>query len=160
MKVHTGIGFDTHRLVDGRRCILGGVDVPHARGLLGHSDADVLAHAVMDAMLGAIAAGDIGRLFPDSDPAFEGADSLALLSKVAELVRSRGWEISNIDATVMAEAPKLAPHIGAMRANLAAAAGIDAGDVAVKATTVEKMGSIGRGEGIGAMAVATLVKNA
>ncbi len=159
MKVHTGIGFDTHRLVEGRKCILGGVDVPHSKGLLGHSDADVLAHAIMDAMLGAIAAGDIGHLFPDNDPAFEGADSLVLLSKVAELVRSRGWEISNIDATVMAEAPKLAPHINAMRANIAKAAGIDADDVAVKATTVEKMGSIGRGEGIGAMAVATLVKN-
>lgn len=158
MKVHTGIGIDTHRLVEGRRCILGGVDIPHVKGLLGHSDADVLAHSIMDALLGAIAAGDIGHLFPDTDPAYAGADSLKLLEKVAALVRERGWEISNIDATVMAERPKLAPHIGAMRANLARAAGMDIEDVAVKATTVEKMGSIGREEGIGAVAVATVVR--
>ena len=158
MKVHTGIGIDTHRLVEGRKCILGGVDIPHTKGLLGHSDADVLAHAIMDALLGAIAASDIGHLFPDTDPAYAGADSLKLLEKVAALVRERGWEISNIDATVMAERPKLAPHIGAMRANLARAAGMDIEDVAVKATTVEKMGSIGREEGIGAVAVATVVR--
>ena len=158
MKVHTGIGIDTHRLVEGRKCILGGVDIPHTKGLLGHSDADVLAHAIMDALLGAIAASDIGHLFPDTDPAYAGADSLKLLGKVAALVRERGWEISNIDATVMAERPKLAPHIGAMRANLARAAGMDIEDVAVKATTVEKMGSIGREEGIGAVAVATVVR--
>lgn len=159
MKIHTGIGFDTHRLVEGRRCILGGVDIPHTMGLLGHSDADVLAHAVMDALLGAIAAGDIGHLFPDTDPAWAGADSLKLLERVAALVRERGWRIANLDATVLAERPKLAPHIGAMRANLARAAGIPVEDVSVKATTVEKMGSIGREEGIGAMAVATVVSD-
>ena len=156
MKIHTGIGFDTHRLVEGRRCILGGVDIPHEKGLLGHSDADVLAHAVMDALLGAIAAGDIGHLFPDTDPAWAGADSLKLLEHVAALVRERGWQIANLDATVLAERPKLAPHIDAMRANLARAAGIPVEDVAVKATTVERMGSIGREEGIGAMAIATV----
>ena len=156
MKIHTGIGFDTHRLVEGRRCILGGVDIPHEKGLLGHSDADVLAHAVMDALLGAIAAGDIGHLFPDTDPAWAGADSLKLLERVAALVRERGWQIANLDATVLAERPKLAPHIDAMRANLARAAGIPVEDVAVKATTVERMGSIGREEGIGAMAIATV----
>ena len=159
MKIHTGIGFDTHRLVEGRRCILGGVDIPHTMGLLGHSDADVLAHAVMDALLGAIAAGDIGHLFPDTDPAWAGADSLKLLERVAALVRERGWRIANLDATVLAERPKLAPHIGAMRANLARAAGIPVEDVSVKATTVEKMGSIGREEGIGAMTVATVVSD-
>ena len=158
MKIHTGIGFDAHRLVEGRRCILGGVDIPHAKGLLGHSDADVLAHAIMDALLGAIAGGDIGHLFPDTDPAFSGADSLLLLSRVAAIVRERGWDISNIDATVMAERPKLAPHIDAMRANLARAAGLPVEDVAVKATTVEKMGAIGREEGIAAMAVATVIR--
>ena len=156
MKIHTGIGFDTHRLVEGRRCILGGVDIPHEKGLLGHSDADVLAHAVMDALLGAIAAGDIGHLFPDTDPAWAGADSLKLLDHVAALVRERGWQIANLDATVLAERPKLAPHIDAMRANLARAAGIPVEDVSVKATTVERMGSIGREEGIGAMAIATV----
>lgn len=158
MKVKTGIGIDTHRLVEGRRCILGGVDIPHAKGLLGHSDADVLAHAMMDALLGAIAAGDIGHLFPDTDPAYAGADSLKLLEKVAALVRERGWEISNVDATVMAERPKLAPHILSMRENLARAAGCAVEDVAVKATTVEKMGAIGREEGIGAIAIATVVR--
>ena len=157
MKIHTGIGFDTHRLVEGRRLVLGGVEIPHERGLLGHSDADVLAHAVMDALLGTIAAGDIGHLFPDSDPAYAGADSLVLLRRVAALVRERGWRIENLDATVMAERPKLAPHIGTMRARLAEAAGLDIADVSVKATTMEKMGSIGREEGIGAMAVATVV---
>jgi 2-C-methyl-D-erythritol 2,4-cyclodiphosphate synthase len=156
MIVRTGIGFDTHRLVEGRRCILGGVDIPHEKGLLGHSDADVLAHAIMDALLGAIAAGDIGHLFPDTDPLWAGADSLALLARVAALVRERGWEISNLDATVMAERPKLAPHIDAIRENLARAAAIPVGAVSVKATTLERMGSIGREEGIGAMAVATV----
>ena len=158
MKLHTGIGFDTHRLVAGRRLVLGGVEIPHTLGLLGHSDADVLAHAIMDALLGAIAAGDIGHLFPDSDPAYEGADSLALLRRVAALVRERGWRIENIDATVMAERPKLAPHIDAMRARLSEAAGIPVEDVSVKATTMEKMGHLGREEGIGAMAVATVVQ--
>lgn len=159
MKTHTGIGFDTHRLVEGRRLVLGGVEIPHERGLLGHSDADALAHAIMDALLGAIAAGDIGHLFPDNDPAYEGADSLALLRRVAALVRERGWRIENLDATVMAERPKLAPHIGAMRARLAEAAGLDVEDVSVKATTMEKMGHLGREEGIGAMAVATVSRD-
>ena len=159
MKLHTGIGFDTHRLVEGRKLILGGVEIPHTLGLLGHSDADVLAHAIMDALLGAIAAGDIGHLFPDSDPAYEGADSLALLRRVAALVRERGWRIENIDATVMAERPKLAPHIAAMRGRLAEAAGMSVEDISVKATTLEKMGSIGREEGIGALAVATVSRD-
>lgn len=157
MKIRTGIGFDTHRLVEGRRLVLGGVEIPHARGLLGHSDADVLAHAIMDALLGAAAAGDIGHLFPDDDPAWSGADSLALLRRVVSLVRGLGWEIGNLDATVMAERPKLAPHIGAMRERLADAVGIPVGDVSVKATTLERMGAIGREEGIGALAVATLL---
>ena len=156
MKIRTGIGFDTHRLVEGRRLVLGGVGIPHGRGLLGHSDADALAHAAMDALLGAIAAGDIGHLFPDDDPAWAGADSLGLLRRVAALVRDRGWSIENLDATVMAARPKLAPHLGAMRERLAAAAGIPAADVSVKATTLERMGALGREEGIGALAIATV----
>ena len=151
-----GHGYDVHKLTEGRKLIIGGVEIPYEKGLLGHSDADVLAHAIMDAMLGALALGDIGHLFPDTDPKWSGADSLALLSQVTALVRERGWEISNIDATVMAERPKLAPHIGSMRANLARAAGVPVDAVSVKATTLEKMGSIGREEGIGAMAVATV----
>lgn len=159
MQIKTGIGLDTHRFVEGRPCILGGVTVPHTLGLLGHSDADVLAHAIMDAILGAISAGDIGQLFPDSDPIYAGANSLNMLSTVAAIARAGGWTISHVDSTVMAEQPKLAPHVYAMRQNLAKAIGIPVNDVSVKATTVEKMGSIGREEGIGALAIATVTRS-
>lgn len=151
-----GHGYDVHRLVEGRKLILGGVDVPFERGLLGHSDADVLAHAVMDALLGAAALGDIGKLFPDSDPAYEGADSLALLRRVSELLGENGYRIGNVDATVLAQRPRLAPHIPLMRERLAAAMGVDPGRVSVKATTEEGLGFTGAGEGIAAHAVALI----
>ena len=154
--MRTGIGFDTHRLVDNRKLILGGVEIAHPQGLLGHSDADVLTHAIMDALLGAIADGDIGQHFPDSDPQWAGADSLLLLKAVTERLRSKGWRIGNIDATVLAERPKLMPHIPAMREQLAQAMAIDVDAVSVKATTVEGLGAIGRREGISTMAVATV----
>ena len=158
--MRTGIGFDTHRLVEGRRLILGGVDIPHTHGLLGHSDADVLAHAVMDALLGAVADGDIGQHFPDTDPQWAGADSLALLRAVAARLAAQGWRVGNVDATVLAERPKLMAHIPAMRERLAAAMGVGVGAVSVKATTVEGLGAIGRREGISAMAVATVFPGA
>ncbi len=158
--MRTGIGFDTHRLVEGRRLILGGVDIPHTHGLLGHSDADVLAHAVMDALLGAVADGDIGQHFPDTDPQWAGADSLALLRAVAARLAAQGWRVGNVDATVLAERPKLMAHIPAMRERLAAAMGVGVGAVSVKATTVEGLGAIGRREGISAMAVATVFPDA
>ena len=148
-----GHGYDVHRLVEGRRCIIGGVDIPFEKGLLGHSDADVLLHAVMDAVLGAMAAGDIGKLFPDNDPAYKGADSLVLTRRVAEVMHERGYRLGNIDATVIAQAPKLAPHIPAMRENIAAAFGVDADRISVKATTEERLGFTGTGEGIAAHAV-------
>ncbi len=151
-----GHGYDVHRLVEGRRLILGGVEVPFEKGLLGHSDADVLAHAVMDALLGAAALGDIGKLFPDSDPAYEGADSLALLRRVARILGEHGYTIGNVDATVLAQRPKLAPHIMEMRARLADAMGTDPGRVSVKATTEEGLGFTGAGEGIAAHAVALI----
>jgi len=154
----TGIGFDTHRLVADRRLVLGGVEIPHVLGLLGHSDADVLAHAIMDALLGAAADGDIGRHFSDKDPRWKDADSMMLLACVAKRVRSLGFAIGNVDSVVMAEAPKLAPHIPAMRARLAQAMGIPVADVSVKATTVEGLGAIGRREGISAMATALIFK--
>ncbi|MBR3317539.1 MAG: 2-C-methyl-D-erythritol 2,4-cyclodiphosphate synthase [Atopobiaceae bacterium] len=153
-----GHGYDVHQFADGRRCILGGVDVPSDRGLLGHSDADVLAHAVADAVLGASRLGDIGKLFPDTDPAYEGADSLVLLARVAELVRSEGFEIVDVDSTVAVQAPKLAPYRDQMRENLAAALGLSAENVGVKATTTEGLGFVGRKEGIAAWAVALLEK--
>ena len=155
--MRTGIGFDTHRLVDNRKLILGGVEIAHPQGLLGHSDADVLTHAIMDALLGAIADGDIGQHFPDTDPQWAGADSLLLLRAVTERLRSKGWRIGNIDATVLAERPKLMPHIPAMREKLAQAMAIDVDAVSVKATTVEGLGAIGRREGISTMAVATVL---
>ncbi|MBR4317162.1 MAG: 2-C-methyl-D-erythritol 2,4-cyclodiphosphate synthase [Kiritimatiellae bacterium] len=155
--MRTGIGFDTHRLVDNRKLILGGVEIAHPQGLLGHSDADVLTHAIMDALLGAIADGDIGQHFPDTDPQWAGADSLLLLKAVTERLRSKGWRIGNIDATVLAERPKLMPHIPAMREKLAQAMAIDVDAVSVKATTVEGLGAIGRREGISTMAVATVL---
>lgn len=151
-----GHGFDVHAFAEGRRCVLGGVDVPSERGLLGHSDADVLAHALADAVLGAARLGDIGKLFPDTDPAYEGADSLVLLGHVADLVRSKGFTIEDVDCTVAAQAPKLAPHREQMRRNLAEALGVDVSQVGVKATTTERLGFVGREEGIAAWAVALL----
>ena len=149
-----GLGTDVHALAEGRRLILGGVDIPHERGLLGHSDADVLAHAVSDALLGAARAGDIGKLFPDTDPAYAGADSMRLLAEVAAHVRSLGFEIVDVDSVVTAQAPKLSPHRDAMRKNLADAMGIPVENVGVKATTSEWLGYEGREEGITAQAVA------
>lgn len=154
--MRTGIGFDTHRLVDHRKLILGGVEIEHPQGLLGHSDADVLTHAIMDALLGAIADGDIGQHFPDTDPKWAGADSLVLLKAVTERLHVKGWRIGNVDATVLAERPKLMPHIPAMREKLAQAMSIPVDAVSVKATTVEGLGAIGRREGISTMAVATV----
>ena len=148
-----GHGYDVHRLVAGRKLILGVVEIPHETGLLGHSDADVLTHAVMDALLGAAALGDIGKLFPDSDPRFEGADSLKLAQEVAILLRQHRYEIGNIDATILAQRPKLAPYIPQMRANLAAALGVPVDAVSVKATTEEKLGFTGEERGIAAHAV-------
>jgi len=154
-----GHGYDVHRLVPDRRLVLGGVEIPCERGLLGHSDADVLAHAVMDALLGAAALGDIGQHFPDSDPAYAGADSLALLEQVAALLEQRGWTVGNVDATILAQRPKLAPYIPQMRENLAQRMGAGPDQVSVKATTEEGLGFTGAGEGIAAHAVALLVKN-
>lgn len=153
-----GSGFDVHRLVEGRRCIICGVDIPAERGLLGHSDADVALHALTDALLGAVALGDIGRHFPDTDPKWEGADSRCLLRAVVDMLRQRGYVAVNVDITIMAQAPKMAPHIEAMRANVAADLGIDIDCVSVKATTTERLGFTGRGEGIAAQAVALIAK--
>ena len=158
MNIRIGHGYDVHRLVEGRRCIIGGVDIPFELGLDGHSDADVLTHAVMDALLGALALGDIGRHFPDTDPAYKGADSLALLRHVSALIREQGWQVGNIDATVLAQAPKLAPHIVQMRENLAAAMECDVDRVSVKATTEEKLGFTGAKQGIAAHCVCLLEK--
>jgi len=152
-----GQGFDSHALVAGRKLVLGGVEIPHAKGLAGHSDADALIHAVCDALLGAAALGDIGRHFPDTDPKYKNADSRALLRAVAQKVREAGYDIANVDATVIAEAPKLAPHIAKMVANLAADLGVGERSINVKAKTAEKLGALGRGEGIAAQAVALLV---
>ena len=151
-----GHGYDVHRLTAGRRLILGGVEIPFEKGLLGHSDADVLAHAVSDALLGAAALGDIGTLFPDTDPQYAGADSLLLLARVAAAVRETGYTIGNIDATVLAQAPKLKPHIPEMRRRLAAAGDVESGRVSIKATTEEGLGFTGLGEGIAAHAVCLL----
>ena len=151
-----GQGYDVHRLAEGRKLILGGVDIPWERGLLGHSDADVLTHAVMDALLGAAGLGDIGTHFPDSDPAYAGADSLKLLEHVAKLLGERGFSIKNVDATVLAQKPKLAPHIPRMRENLARAMGVGPEQVNVKATTEEGLGFTGSGEGMAALAVCSI----
>lgn len=154
-----GHGYDVHKLAEGRRLILGGVDIPYEQGLLGHSDADVLTHAVMDALLGALALGDIGQHFPDTDPQYSGADSLRLLSRVIELIHTHGGQVGNVDATILAQAPKLAPHIPAMRENLARTMGVDVSQVSVKATTEEGLGFTGHKEGIAVHAVALLLQN-
>lgn len=151
-----GHGYDVHRLVERRALILGGVNVPYEKGLLGHSDADVLVHALMDALLGAAALGDIGKLFPDNDDAFLGADSMELLGEVCRLIAEKGYRVSNVDCTVIAQRPKLAPFIAAMRENIAAKMGIELDCVSVKATTEEKLGFTGEGLGIAAHAVALL----
>ncbi len=154
--IRIGQGYDVHRLVEERKLILGGVEIPWEKGLLGHSDADVLLHAVMDALLGAAAMGDIGKLFPDTDPRYAGADSRGLLREVCSRLKDAGWSISNVDATVVAQRPKLAPYIAEMRIRMAADMGIALDQVSVKATTEEHLGFTGRGEGISAMAVALL----
>ncbi|HXG68348.1 MAG TPA: 2-C-methyl-D-erythritol 2,4-cyclodiphosphate synthase [Blastocatellia bacterium] len=153
-----GFGYDIHRLVEGRRLVLGGVEIPFEKGLLGHSDSDVLTHAICDALLGAAALGDIGRHFPDTDPRYRGAPSLDLLAAVVELITGRGYAVVNVDAVVLAERPKLAPHIDAMRERLATVLRIDAGKVSVKAKTNEGLDAVGRGEAMAAHAVALLSK--
>lgn len=154
--MRVGQGFDVHRLVEGRRLVVGGVEIAHDKGLLGHSDADVLLHAICDALLGAAALGDIGRHFPDSDPRYKDADSRTLLREVARRVKEKGHAIANIDATIVAQAPRMAPHVLAMVANIAADCGMRPGDVNVKATTTEHLGFAGRGEGIAAQAICLL----
>lgn len=151
--IRMGHGYDVHKLAAGRRLILGGVEIPYEKGLLGHSDADVLVHAVMDSMLGALALGDVGKLFPDTDSRYEGADSIALLKRVAEIISEKNFGVGNIDCTVICQSPKLAPHIEKMRENIAAAAGCDISQVSVKATTEEGLGFTGTGKGIAAHAV-------
>ena len=153
-----GHGYDVHRLTEGRKLIIGGVQIAHEKGLLGHSDADVLAHAISDALLGAIACGDIGKLFPDHDPKYKGADSMLLLAKVASKVRESGYRISNIDSTVIAQAPKLAPYIKGMRENISRALSVGVEDVSVKATTEEGLGFSGEMLGIAAHAVCLIEK--
>ena len=157
--IRIGNGFDVHAFVAGRPLVLGGVVIAHERGLAGHSDADVLLHAVCDAILGALALGDIGLHFPDTDARWKDADSRALLRHVAALASARGWHIGNLDVTVIAEAPKLAPHVPAMRANLAGDLACDVGAISVKATTTERLGFAGRGEGIAALATVLLVRD-
>src|ERR1700746_2473634 len=156
MNVRCGIGYDVHRLAEGRKLILGGVEIAHARGLEGHSDADVRSHAIADALLGAIGAGDIGQHFPNTDESIRGISSMEILKRVAKLLTERSARIINVDTTVIAEAPKLAPHAPAMRQNIAAAIGVSESDVSVKATTNEKLGPIGQGEGVAAIAIATV----
>ena len=153
-----GHGYDVHRLAEGRKLILGGVEIPHEKGLLGHSDADVLAHAVMDALLGAAALGDIGKHFPDNDEKYKGADSIELLKEVCRILCENGYKIGNIDSTILCQSPKRAPHIDSMRKNLAEACGIDISLVSVKATTEEKLGFTGEKLGIAAHAVCLLAR--
>jgi 2-C-methyl-D-erythritol 2,4-cyclodiphosphate synthase len=157
MNLRIGHGFDVHAFAAGRKLVIGGVDIPHELGLLGHSDADVLLHALCDALLGAAGLSDIGRHFPDSDPRYKGIDSRELLRHVAGLLRERGWQAGNVDATIIAQAPKMAPHIAAMQANIAADLGVAVDVVNVKATTTERLGFTGRGEGIAAEAVCLIV---
>lgn len=153
-----GIGYDMHRLVPDRRLIIGGVDIPYEKGLLGHSDADVLAHAIIDALFGAAALGDIGRHFPDTDPKYKGADSMVLLGEACRLIDEAGYSIINIDTNIIIQAPKMAPHIEAIRARLAEVMGINVGAVSVKAKTNEKLDSVGQGEGVIAQAVCLLAE--
>jgi 2-C-methyl-D-erythritol 2,4-cyclodiphosphate synthase len=158
MNIRIGNGYDIHQLVPDRPLILGGVKIPHSLGLLGHSDADVLTHAIMDALLGALGLGDIGHYFPPSDPKWEGADSILLLTQVLSIIQAQGWLIGNIDSTIVAEQPKLKPHLKSMRSSLAKAMAIDLDQVSIKATTNEKLGPVGREEGICAYAIALLVR--
>jgi 2-C-methyl-D-erythritol 2,4-cyclodiphosphate synthase len=158
MNIRIGNGYDLHRLVSDRRLVLGGIEIPHDKGLLGHSDADVLTHAIMDAMLGALALGDIGHYFPPSDPKWAGADSIMLLQQVQDLILAQGWRVNNLDAMVIAEAPKLKPHIKAMRDRLSQAMNLPIDCVSVKATTNEGMDAIGQKEAIAVHAVVLLVK--
>lgn len=151
-----GHGYDVHKLTEGRKCIIGGVDIPYSKGLSGHSDADVLVHAIMDAIIGAMCLGDIGKLFPDNDPAYEGADSLVLCSHVAEIMNEKGLKIGNVDATVIAQAPKMAPYIEQMRMNIASVLNTCVDNISIKATTEEKLGFTGEGLGIAAHAVCLL----
>lgn len=153
-----GHGYDVHRLTEGRKLILGGVDIPYEKGLLGHSDADVLVHAIMDSILGALALGDIGKLFPDNDSAYKGADSIKLLEKVISIAEEKGFTVGNIDSTILCQAPKLAGYINNMRENIAKACNTDIGSISVKATTEEKLGFTGSGEGIAAHAVCIMEK--
>ena len=157
-QLRIGHGYDVHRLVEGRRCIIGGVDIPHDKGLLGHSDADVLAHALADAILGAARAGDIGKLFPDTDPAYKGADSKVLLAQTINILKADGWQVGNIDATICAERPKINPHVQAMKECLSPIMHISTNDISIKATTTEKLGFTGREEGISAYAVVLIEK--
>lgn len=156
--MRSGIGYDVHRLVEGRKLILGGVDIPFEKGLLGHSDADVLTHAICDALLGAAGLGDIGRHFPDSDNSYKDISSLLLLEKTSSMIVDKGFMISNIDATIFAEKPKLAPYMEQMASSIAACSGIDPSQVNIKATTTEGLGMFGKGEGMGAMAIALIIK--
>jgi 2-C-methyl-D-erythritol 2,4-cyclodiphosphate synthase len=155
--IRIGQGFDVHQLVEGRPLIIGGVRIPHPLGLLGHSDADVLLHAITDAVLGALGEGDIGKHFPDTDPAYKDADSAVLLREVWKLAKEKGYKLGNVDATIIAQAPKMAPHIPAMRERVATLLEVDADQVNIKATTTERLGFTGRGEGIAAMAVVCLI---
>jgi 2-C-methyl-D-erythritol 2,4-cyclodiphosphate synthase len=157
-QLRIGEGWDTHALVPGRKLVLGGVEIPYERGLLGHSDADALLHAITDALLGAAGLGDIGRHFPDTDERFRGADSIVLLTEAARRVREGGWQVANVDSTVIAQAPKLAPHIEAMRSRIANALGVAAAQVNVKAKTAELLGPVGRGQSIEARAVVLLAQ--
>lgn len=152
-----GMGYDVHKLVEGRKLILGGVFIPYEKGLLGHSDADVLIHAIMDSLLGAAALGDIGKHFPDTDPKYSGISSILLLKEVAALINNNGYEIGNIDATIIAQKPKMAPHIEEMRKNIASALDIDISKISIKATTEEGLGFTGRGEGISSQSIALLL---
>ncbi|MDJ0846340.1 2-C-methyl-D-erythritol 2,4-cyclodiphosphate synthase [Crocosphaera sp.] len=158
MNIRIGNGYDIHRLVPDRPLILGGVDIPHSLGLLGHSDADALTHAIMDAMLGSLSLGDIGHYFPPSDPQWSGADSLLLLQQVDQLIRARGWHVGNIDAVIVAEKPKMKPHLSAMQEKLADVLHVDHDQVGIKATTNEKLGPVGREEGIAVYAVVLLFR--
>lgn len=158
MDFRIGSGFDVHKLVEGRKCIICGVEIPYAKGLLGHSDADVALHAMMDALLGAAAMGDIGKHFPDTDARFAGADSMKLTEYVVGLLAKDGWKVNNVDVTIIAQAPKMAPHIQTMRENVARVLQVELDRVNVKATTTEKLGFTGRGEGIAAEAVASIIK--